>query len=88
MINKIVDYIIKEVQEKSELSGFQNIVLYSDISEKFSGEIEEYFQNLVMDSLLKREEIADVILDTDGFDIVLYTDFAPNYKEEDYFEDC
>ena len=84
MINKIVDYIIAEIQEKSDLSGFQNVVPYSVLSERFSGEIEEYIQGLVIDGLLKREEVADAILDTDGFDVVLYTDYAPNYNEEDY----
>ena len=87
MINKLVDFIIAEVQEKSALSGFQNIVLYSDMSEKFSGEIEEFILELILDELHKREEVADAILDTDGFDVVLFTDFAPNYNADAYEEE-
>lgn len=32
----------------------------------------------ILEYLREREEIADVIEDTDGFDIVLYTDYTSN----------
>lgn len=82
MINKIVDYIIKETQENSTLSGFQFTLAYSDLAENFAGEMEEYIENLIVNELCRRKEIADITTDVDGFDVVLYTDYAPNYKKQ------
>lgn len=88
MVNKInikgiTDYIIKTVQENSILSGFQYIVSYTDIEKTFDINISN-IKNDIIDTLSTREEVADVQVDEEGFDVVLYTKYAPNYNEEDY----
>lgn len=84
LFEDIADYIIKEVQENSDcsMSGFQNTVEHSEIQERFAMEIEGYINEKILESLNNRKEVADVVGDTDGFDIVLYTDYAPNYIGE------
>ncbi len=79
ILNLIADYIIKQVQEESILSGFQYVVEYSGIEEKFSIIIEQDLKSKIVDVLLQREEVADVLLDNEGFDVVIYTNYAPNY---------
>ena len=86
LLKRITDYIVKTVQEESILSGFQYIVDYSDVQSHFAKEIGEYINNQIVEALESREEVADVEQDTDGFDVVLYTDFAPNYEDKDYEE--
>jgi hypothetical protein len=83
LFEKISNYIIKTVQENSMLSGFQYVVSYKDIQETFSQEIDEYINSKIIENLSAREEVADVQEDTDGFDVVLYTKYAPNYIEEE-----
>lgn len=86
IFNKIADFIISEVQQKSNssMSGFQYIVDYKDIYERFSVEINEYINAEIIKELQYRKEVADAIEDTDGFDVVLYTDYAPNYCKENF----
>ncbi|WP_291566903.1 MULTISPECIES: hypothetical protein [unclassified Clostridium] len=86
LFEEIAKYLVKTVQEESDgsMSGFQYIISNADIQEKFGKEIEEYINNKIMDASFEREEIADICIDTDGFDVVLYTDFAPNYIEEQW----
>lgn len=83
LLKRITDYIVKTVQEESILSGFQYVVDYSDVQSHFAKEIGEYINNQIVEALEDREEVADVQLDTDGFDVVLYTNFAPNYEGEE-----
>lgn len=72
-MNQIAKFIIKQVQEES-MSGFQYIVSYEDIEEKFGmEEISMEIANVIADELGEHEEVADVELDEDGFDVVLYT---------------
>lgn len=75
---EIADYIIKTVQ--SESSGFQYIVFYDEIEMEFGLRLDSVIIKEIENSLWLREEVADIELD-DGFDIVLYTDYAPNYRE-------
>lgn len=86
IFSKIADFIIKEVQQNSEfsISGFQYIVDYKDIYENFSVEINEYINSEITKALQDRKEVADMIEDTDGFDVVLYTDYAPNYCKKNF----
>lgn len=45
--------------------------------------INEYKKE-ILEQISKDERIADVELDADGnFDIIFYTDFCPNYDEEE-----
>jgi hypothetical protein len=83
LFEKIADYIVKQVQENSKLSGFQYIVDHTDIQTIFNQEIDEYINNKIIEALCKKEEVADAQVDTDGFDVVLYTKYAPNYVEEE-----
>lgn len=82
-IKEIAEYIIKTVQENSILSGFQCIVSYTDIEKTFNINISD-IKNDIINMLCTREEVADVQDDVEGFDVVLYTEYAPNYNKEDY----
>lgn len=81
LIKEIANFIVKDVQKST--TDFQSVTFYEDIQEQFTQKIEEVIYDLVEIELSKREEVADVIQDTDGFDVVLYTDFSPNYVSED-----
>ena len=85
LFEEIANYLIKTVQEESDssMSGFQYVVSEADIQEKFGKEIENYINDKIMEEIVKRKEVAEIYLDTDGFDITLYTDFAPNYIKEE-----
>lgn len=86
LINDICDFIVKTVQDESILSGFQYVVSYSDIAEKYSKQLSETIQSAIENELSSRKEVADVFCDTDGFDVVLYTDYAPNYNQKDFID--
>lgn len=79
--SNIVDFIVKTVQEDS--SSFQYIVDSSYVEGVFEIELDSLAVNQIIEGLLQREEVADVEFYESGFDIVLYTDYAPNY-EGDY----
>lgn len=83
-IEGICDFIIKTVQTKSILSGFQYIVDFDSINDEFGMPMNFKLKLDAYDALLEREEVADVELTDEGFDVVLYTKYAPNYNEEDY----
>lgn len=85
IFEKISNYIITEVAENSDssMSGFQYCVNYADVQELFATEIDEFINEMILSELNKSEKVADVELDTDGFDVVLYTDYAPNYENEE-----
>ncbi|MBN3375735.1 hypothetical protein CF087_17870 [Clostridium botulinum] len=80
LFEKIAEYLIKTVQEESTLSGFQYTISNADIQERFRMEIENYINDKIIEVTSKKEEVAEIFTDTDGFDITLYTDFAPNYN--------
>lgn len=85
LIKRIVDFIIEDVKEST--TDFQSVCFYEDIQEKFAMEIEQTIFSMVEDELNTKEEVADVIQDTDGFDVVLYTDYSPNYNSDDYIQE-
>lgn len=80
---EIANYIVQTVQEDSIISGFQLIITYDELEEKF-GELSEDDLSHIYNLLTEREEVADVVMSEDDYDIVLYTDYAPNYSEDDY----
>lgn len=84
LFSQMARYIIETTQK--ETSRFQWTVDYKDVQEKFALEINEYINGVVIDRLLQQEEVADAILDTDGFDVVLHTDYSPNYDASEYEE--
>ena len=92
-MKEITDQVIKEmglhivatVKSESVFNGFQYIVSFKELEDMFGVKvsnnkklIEDIFQELG-----NYEEVADVEID-DGFDVVLYTAYAPNYNAEDY----
>jgi len=81
----IADFIINEAQEQS-ISGFQYISMIYDIEDYFDIKINGAELVEIEEELWNREEVADVIVEDDCFDIVLYTDYAPNYDSQEYEE--
>lgn len=77
----IAKYIVRQVQENSILSGFQYIVSYKDVQNTFSIKLNKYVNKQIINALYDREEVADIQEDEEGFDVVIYTSFAPNYIE-------
>lgn len=82
MLKEIAREIIKTVQDESVLSCFQYIVYYEEIEEKFNLRMTREIANEIVKCLEGCVEVADVELDADGFDVVLYMAYAPNYEEE------
>ncbi|MBD5589136.1 hypothetical protein [Clostridium botulinum] len=80
LFEEIANYLIKTVQEESTLEGFQYTISNADIQERFGMEIENYINDKIIEVTSKKEEVAEIFMDTDGFDVTLYTDFAPNYN--------
>lgn len=82
LFEEIANYLIKTVQEESDssMSGSQYVNSKVDIWERFGEEINEYIINKIEEVTSKKEEVAEIFMDTDGFDVTLYTDFAPNYN--------
>lgn len=84
IIKEIASYIIKETQNKaSDLSnGLNYIVSKTDIQEAFNEQIDRAVYDSVLDVLSERDEVADTTEDTDGIDVVLYSNYAPNYTKD------
>jgi|GEM_PF-5965337 hypothetical protein len=79
---RVADYIVRTVQEDSITSGFQLEVFHDELESAF-GSLSSDDLNFIYDLLAEREEIADVLLSEESFDVVLYTDFAPNYEPDE-----
>lgn len=88
-IETISKFIIQQAKENSSshMSGFQYIVDYDTIKKAFKVELEEETQEQILDTLLGCEEVADAEIDCEGFDVVLYTAFSPNYDHEEFQKD-
>lgn len=80
----IARYIIKTVQDNAWLNGFQYIISYSMIEDEFNIELNAKMVEEIVEALEWSEEVADVEYDDYDIDVVLYTNYAPNYREEDY----
>jgi len=85
IFDKIAEYIVKNTQTESnpDMSGFQLVTSFAILNE-YQDQLNVYIRNQVRLALESREEVADVQLDKDGFDVCLYTNFAPNYRSEQY----
>lgn len=83
---EIAKYIIKVVQENSDstMSGYEYMIDYSDIEKAFNLKMNDENKSEILKALNQREEIADIedVREESYLDIVLYTDYAPNYIEE------
>lgn len=73
LFTRIALYIAKETKanatDKSNYTNF--IVSYSDIKEKFSVELEQYINSVIIAALMDRSDIEDVFEETDGFDVTV-----------------
>ena len=80
-LEKAVDYIINKIQVESDssMSGFQGYVTKLEIIKLFGINVIRKIES----ALNNREEIADVVEDAEGFDVVLYTAYAPNYDSKE-----
>ena len=81
LFKEIAKYIIKEAQDNT--SDCNYIVNYAEIEQRFGIQIKEFINGQITEALCKCKEIADVQEDTDGFDVVLYGDYSPNYQENE-----
>lgn len=78
MLDKICEYIVSTVI--NETFEFQYRVFFDEIENKFLIELNDELISTISSMLVQREEIADLYIDTDCFDIVIYTDYSPNYS--------
>lgn len=77
MLDKICDYIVVTVI--NETSDFQYCIFFDEIENKFLIELNNELISTLSLMLEQRKEIADLYIDTDCFDIVIYTKYSPNY---------
>lgn len=89
LFNEIAEYIINEVKENSgELSnGLNYVVDYAKIDEVFGLKLKEYTNENIINALCERKEVAEVIEEIDGFDVVIYSDFSENHIKDDEEEE-
>lgn len=80
-IDNIVAFIVKETIDKT--SGFQYVVYKDEVEKEFNVNVDFYTGAIEM-GLRFREEVADVEYLDEGFDVVLYTSYAPLYDANDY----
>lgn len=75
-------FVDKEIFDTE--SGFQYTIDHMEITERFHLELGEAVDAAIEEALWKMDEVNDVVVDVDGFDVVLGTAYAPNYNEDDY----
>lgn len=71
MLNNICNFIINKVIE--DTSGFQYCVDFEIIENHFNISLNKKTINSILNELIFHDLVADVIVDKDCFDIVLYT---------------
>lgn len=81
-INGAVDFIIQTVQLKSMDSGHQYIVRFENVVINCGIGKDTESQEDILDELLTRVEVLDAYNEDDGFNVNIFTDYAPNYEEE------
>ena len=74
MIIKITNFIINEVIENT--SSFQYFVDFDTIERNFNIKVSTQLQQQILDILSVRDEVADVELTDESFDVVLYTSYC------------
>lgn len=80
-VSNICDYIIKQIIENGIETGIQYVVFYDEINKEFNVSLTEKDINDIKEELETRDEIADVLVDDIGFDILIYIKYAENYNE-------
>lgn len=84
LIENIAGFIVKKVQKESNESGFQLIVSNEEIEKEFIIKVDKQMQQEIEEYLYSKEEVADVQIDKVGFDVVIFTEFAPHYDASQY----
>lgn len=77
---KIADHIIFETQQQS-ISGFQYISTFDALEDFFEVKLTQKDIDRIEFELQCREEVADLEVEDDCFDVVLFLNHAPNYNE-------
>ena len=77
---KIAEHIIFETQQQS-VSGFQYISYFDALEDFFEIKLAQEDIDKIEFELQCREEIADLVVEDDCFDVILYLDYAPHYNE-------
>lgn len=79
IFNEICNYIIKTVQDNAILNGFQYCISFNDIEKHFNISLCESDIDNIYKLLESSKKVSDILVYDDLFDIILYTDFCPNY---------
>ena len=80
-VSNICDYMINQTIKDGLETGIQYVVFYDEINKEFNVSLTEKDINDIKEELETRDEIADVLVDDSGFDILIYIDYAENYDE-------
>lgn len=80
-VSNICDYMINQTIKDGLETGIQYVVFYDEINKEFNVSLTEKDINDIKEELETRDEIADVLVDDIGFDILIYIDYAENYDE-------
>lgn len=80
-VSNICDYMINQTIKDGLETGIQYVVFYDEINKEFNVSLTEKDINDIKEELESRDEIADVLVDDIGFDILIYIDYAENYDE-------
>lgn len=72
-IQDIVEFVVNEV--RSNTTEFQYIVTFDEVENKF-GKLNDKEKELLDLELSKDERVADVVIDGNEIDVVLFTDFV------------
>lgn len=69
------EYILDTVRQRSEvsMSGFQCVVPFDSIQSQLGVSLDGGSIGGIERELARRDEVADVLVDLDGFDVVMYT---------------
>lgn len=80
-VSNICDYMINQTIKDGLETGIQYVVFYDEINKEFNVSLTEKDINDIKEELETRDEIADVLVDDSGFDILIYIKYAENYDE-------
>ena len=80
-VSNICDYMINQTIKDGLETGIQYVVFYDEINKEFNVSLTEKDINDIKEELETRDEIADVLVDDSGFDILIYIKYSENYDE-------
>ncbi len=84
LIKEISSYIIERTMKQcKDADAFQSVFMYSEFQENFARKIDEVLNDSIINQIAENENVADVLLDTDGFDIVFFTNSIGHKEDEE-----